>query len=214
MPEPTTTITDPATQTPSTQPAAEPATPKTFDDFLAENKDWQSEFDRRTQKALTTAKTGWDSEQKVIIDARDKDLSDLQEKMKNFEGTQAEFDTLKTKYADEAKLWADKEKAQAYEFAVKSSAGEIEFTSKAAKSYFIDQAVKAGMKMAEDGSILGFTDFVKQYKTNDPTAIKVAEEPAPNTKPAPTFVAPTSTAPQADANPFTFKFAGVRPIKK
>ena len=42
--------------------------PLTFDQLLASNRDYQSEFDRKVTQALTTAKQNWDREQAESVD--------------------------------------------------------------------------------------------------------------------------------------------------
>lgn len=53
--------------------ADEGAEQKSFDDWLAENKEFQAEFDRRNDKAIKTAKANWEKEkQQEIKDAKTK----------------------------------------------------------------------------------------------------------------------------------------------
>ena len=55
---------------------------KTFDEML-ENKEYQSEFDKRVQKAIATAKSKWDKEQLEIKDSKDNsEINELKEQVR------------------------------------------------------------------------------------------------------------------------------------
>ena len=57
-------------QIPGNEPGTEPKVqPPSFDEVL-QNKDYQSEFDRRVNKAIETAKGGWDAELETIVQNR------------------------------------------------------------------------------------------------------------------------------------------------
>ena len=54
-------------QIPGNEPGTEPKVqPPSFDEVL-QNKDYQSEFDRRVNKAIETAKGGWDAELETLV---------------------------------------------------------------------------------------------------------------------------------------------------
>ncbi len=132
------------------------------------------------------------------IAQRDKDMKALNDKLTAAQAdagkltdAQTALADLQTKYAADQKEWEAKQAAQAYEFAVKSRAGEMKFSSKAAKNDFVRSALEKKMQLEGD-SILGFDDFTKAYREADPSAF-VSEEPA---KPQPTITVPGKSAPQ------------------
>ena len=131
------------------------------------------------------------------IKQRDADLTAMRDKLTAAQadaGKRTEAQTalsdLQAKYAADQKAWDEQKAAQAYEFAVKSKAGELKFSSNAAKNDFIRSAIEKGMKLDGD-TILGFEDFKKAYMDADPTAF-VPEEPA---KPSPTITLPGKSTP-------------------
>lgn len=131
------------------------------------------------------------------IKQRDADLTAMRDKLTAAQAdagklteAQTALSDLQAKYAADQKAWDEQKAAQAYEFAVKSKAGELKFSSNAAKNDFIRSAIEKGMKL--DGeTILGFEDFKKAYMDADPTAF-VPEEPA---KPFPTITLPGKSTP-------------------
>ena len=120
---------------------------------------------------------------------------------------------LQGKYDSERKEWENREKQQRYEFAVKTAAAGLKFSSDAAKNYFVSQAIGAGLKMSDkDGSLLGFSEYAAQYKESDPGAFAPDEPPKP-AEPVPSVVTGTNAGngtPNA-AQGFHFNFTGVRP---
>lgn len=103
---------------------------------------------------------------------------------------QTALNDLQAKYAADQKAWNEQKAAQAYEFAVKSKAGELKFSSNAAKNDFIRSALEKKMQLDGD-RIFGFDDFIKAYREADPSAF-VPDEPA---KPQPTITIPGKSAP-------------------
>lgn len=131
------------------------------------------------------------------IKQRDADLTAMRDKLTAAQAdagklteAQTALADLQAKYAADQKAWDEQKAAQAYEFAVKSKAGELKFSSNAAKNDFIRSAIEKGMKLDGD-TILGFEDFKKAYMDADPTAF-VPEEPA---KPSPTITLPGKSTP-------------------
>lgn len=131
------------------------------------------------------------------IKQRDADLTAMRDKLTAAQAdagklteAQTALSDLQAKYAADQKAWDEQKAAQAYEFAVKSKAGELKFSSNAAKNDFIRSAIEKGMKLDGD-TILGFEDFKKAYIDADPTAF-VPEEPA---KPSPTITLPGKSTP-------------------
>lgn len=130
---------------------------------------------------------------------RDSDLTTLKEQLTAAQAdagkladAQRALADMQTSYNADRQAWEKQRAAQAYEFAVKSRAGELKFSSNAAKNDFVRSAIEKGMKL--DGeAILGFEDFLKAYKDSDPGAFMT--EPAPQG--APTVVLPSGTNPPA-----------------
>lgn len=153
---------------------------------------------------------------------RDADMNDLNNKL-----TAAQADTgklteaqdalkaLQSKYDTDKQAWEANNAKQAYEFAVKTAAGKLHFSSAAAQRDFVRGAIDAGFKM--DGeTIIGFSDYVEKYKTDDPTAFvqeqaTPPETPPPDETPAPSIVLPKSGGGTPDTNEFNFGFHSVRP---
>lgn len=117
------------------------------------------------------------------IDQRDKDLADLQAKLKDA-GTdttklaelQAQFDTLQTQYTEATETYNKQLAQQKYEFAVKEFANSKEFTSHAAKRDFVRSLIDENLKMKGD-TIIGADDFVKVYTEENADAFVTKKEP-------------------------------------
>ena len=131
------------------------------------------------------------------IKQRDADLTAMRDKFNAAQAdagklteAQTALSDLQAKYAADQKAWDEQKKAQAYEFAVRSKAGEMKFTSNAAKNDFVRSAIEKGMQLDGD-KILGFDDFAKAYRDADPSAF-VSDEPQ---KPQPTISLPTKSSP-------------------
>lgn len=137
------------------------------------------------------------------IAQRDTDLAGLNEQLTAAQAdagqlaeAQKQLSALQSKYDKDSKAWEAKNAQQAYEYAVRSKAGELKFTSAAAKKDFIREAIAQGFKMDGD-TLMGYTDFVAKYQENDPGAF-VKEMPAADPKPAdptPTIVLPGKSNP-------------------
>ncbi|MBO6268032.1 MAG: phage scaffolding protein [Clostridium sp.] len=137
------------------------------------------------------------------IAQRDTDLAGLNEQLTAAQAdagqlaeAQKQLSALQSKYDKDSKAWEAKNAQQAYEYAVRSKAGELKFTSAAAKKDFIREAIAQGFKMNGD-TLMGYTDFVAKYQENDPGAF-VKETPAADPKPAdptPTIVLPGKSNP-------------------
>lgn len=164
------------------------------------------------------------------LDARDADIKDLQGKLaaaqtdagKLTEATQ-QLNGLQAKYDAERQEWAQKQAQQAYEFAVKSKASELKFSSAAARKDFVREAIAAQLKMDGD-TILGYNDFVDKYKAGDPQAFVTETPPTQETgagagagqetTPPPVITLPKNTPKGPEPGTFGFHFAGVRPAPK
>ena len=69
------------------------------------------------------------------------------------------------------------------QYAAASAADALHFTSESAKKAFLSDLAAKKLPLQDDGKLLGFDDFVKEYKGADPDAF------APD-KPAPTVTVP------------------------
>lgn len=159
------------------------------------------------------------------ISQRDTDMTGLQEKLTAAQADkdklatmQTELSGLQSKYEADKQAWGAQIAAQAYEFAVKTEASKLKFTSAAAQRDFVRGAIDKQMQMEND-KILGFTDYVEAYRQSDPGAF-VVEPPAQQPQPrddgnegskTPQIVLPKGQKPEPDKNAFSFHFNGVRP---
>lgn len=155
------------------------------------------------------------------ISQRDKDMSELQEKLTAAQAdagrlseAQSALTNLQSKYSADQQAWQQKQQKQAYEFMIRERANGIKFSSPAAKRDFIREAT--GKEFKIDGeSLLGYDDFTAKYKAENPGAIVEPEadpNPAPALSPAPTIVMPKTNPPApSEKSVFGFHFNGVRP---
>lgn len=118
------------------------------------------------------------------IGKRDADIATLRTSLEaaqadagKLAGVQQTLTALQTQYADDKAKYEKRISDQQYEFRVKERANELQFSSGAAKKAFVQEAISKGFKM--DGEkLLGYDDYVAQYKANDPGAF-VADNPNP-----------------------------------
>lgn len=154
------------------------------------------------------------------IKLRDTDLANLRQQLQDAGNDTTKLGELNTRFSDlqkqydkDTKAYQKQLKDQAYKFAVTEFANQQTFTSQAAKRDFISSMLAKNLQMEND-ALIGATDFMTAYATENADAFKPAQptEP-PVTKPH--FV--DTTKPQAgggdDANAFQFNFVGVRPHK-
>ena len=141
-----------------------------------------------TKTDLDALQAKYDSDSKAWQDKYNTDSKAWQEKY------DTDSKAWQTKYDDGEKAWNDRFNQQAYEFAVKSKAGGLKFTSEAAKRDFIRAAIDKKLQM--DGETLtGYDEFLEEYRTNDPGALVVeTAEPEPARQPEPTIVMPSNPA--------------------
>lgn len=110
------------------------------------------------------------------ISAREKDVEDLNNKLKEagqskdkLTSLQTELDNLNKTYADEKAEFEKKLASQQYEFLVKEKVSGLKFSSNSAKKAFTAEVLNQGLQV-KDGSLLGFDDFVKKYQEDDASA--------------------------------------------
>ena len=149
------------------------------------------------------------------VTQRDTDLTDLQARLtaaqadatKLTEAQQA-LTALQSKYDTDKQSYADRLAKQSYEFAVREKANSLHFSSGSAKRAFIADAIAKEFKQDGD-NLLGYEEFVNNYKQSDPSAFAVETPPEPTTPP-PQITMPTGTKPNPDTSGFSFHFNGVR----
>ena len=180
----------------------------TFEEMLATNG-YRNEYDRHITGAVQTNAEKMQKQFDELLAKRDTDLLELQEKLKGFEGTDTAFKELQAKYQTESEQSKAMLEKQAYEFAIKLATNDVKFSSKSAKDYFTMKAIEKGLKMGKDGNVLGFDDFVKEYKEQDPQSF-IPDEPKQETStPQPTFTR-THEQTTTNSNPFSFLMDGVK----
>jgi hypothetical protein len=155
------------------------------------------------------------------IKARDTDLASLRQQLQDA-GSDADklgelntkFTELQKQYDKDTKSYQKQLRDQAYKHAVTDFANQQAFTSQAAKRDFITSMLGKNLQMEND-VIIGASDFMTAYATENADAFKPAvPETPPTSTPKPHFV--DSTNPPANnsgdnASPFNFNFVGVRP---
>ena len=125
------------------------------------------------------------------ITQRDTDISDLQGKLTAAQAdatklteVQTQLTGLQTKYTKDQQTWAEKVAKQRKEFMVRERAGDLRFSSAAAKRDFIGQA--NGKDFQLDGeTLMGYEDFLAKYRAENPGALIDEQPPAPTPDPAP-----------------------------
>lgn len=122
----------------------------------------------------------------ATLGSRDSDLTELRKQLQEAEDgyikvqeLNAAIKDLQGKYDEDTKAYKEQLSKQAYEFAVKDYASELEFSSQAAKRDFIQSMLDAELKMGKDGKLLGMDDFKKNYEKENKDAF-VSQAPADN----------------------------------
>lgn len=111
---------------------------------------------------------------------RDAARTQLADANKKLEGYDPEW---KTKAEQAQQKAAAQVSALKADYAAENAAAGLKFSSASAKKAFLADLKAKGLALQDDGKLLGFEDFVKDYKTTDPNAF------APD-KPAPTITVP------------------------
>ncbi len=123
----------------------------------------------RQKQTITTLTTERDAARTQLADAN-----------KKLEGYDPEW---KTKAEQAEQKAAAQVSALKADYAAENAAAGLKFSSASAKKAFLADLKAKGLTLQDDGKLLGFEDFVKDYKTTDPDAF------APD-KPAPTITVP------------------------
>lgn len=111
---------------------------------------------------------------------RDAARTQLADANKKLEGYDPDW---KQKATDAEQKAAAQVSALKADYAAENAAAGLKFSSASAKKAFLAELKGKGLALQNDGKLLGFEDFVKEYKTSDPDAF------APD-KPAPTVTVP------------------------
>ena len=136
-----------------------------------------------TIAALTTERDGL----KGQVADRDKDIKDLQEQVKGNEGISQRLMDLQAKYDTDTKDLQKKLDDQADEHATEVGFAGVEFSSDLARRAAIAEFRAKGYKRGQDGKYAELPGYLEQLKKDQPGAFKAAEQPKPETPPAPTF---------------------------
>lgn len=111
---------------------------------------------------------------------RDTARNQLSEANKKLEGYDPEW---KQKAADAEKNAAAQISAMKADYAAENAAAGLKFSSTSARKAVIADLKAKGLALQDDGKLMGFDEFLTQYKGSDPDAF------APD-KPAPTITVP------------------------
>ena len=98
----------------------------------------------------------------------------LQEANAKLEGYDPEW---KQKAADAEQKAAAQVSALKADYAAENAAAGLKFSSASAKKAFLAELKDKGLALQDDGKLLGFDDFAKSYRENDPGAFLPDEKP-------------------------------------
>ena len=129
----------------------------TIDKIMAENGN-DIERVKKTEQARFETERGQLNEQisnlQGQLNTRDTDLSNLNEQLTaaqadagKLTAAQTALTDLQTKYETEKKDWEARTAKQAYEYAVKTATGRLNFTSTAARREFERGVIEKGLQM-------------------------------------------------------------------
>jgi hypothetical protein len=101
-------------------------------------------------------------------------LEEANEQIESFKGmdidsVKAAADEWKTKFETAQKESEDKLNRMQYEYAIKDKVNGIKFSSESAKKAFVSDALSKDFTI-ENGNVLGFDDYVTEYKAQDSAA--------------------------------------------
>ena len=137
-------------------------------------------------------------------------LGEATTKNSGYKKVEEELASLQTKYESDKNSWEEKLKQQNYSFLVKEKVNGLKFTSESAKEVFVNKIISKGLPVEND-KIIGFDDYVNEYKNIDPKAFEAEED-----KPNPSFVNPNQNNDNnlpKDKNVFNFGFTPIRKSK-
>lgn len=139
-----------------------------IDKAVSENYKTVNEFTTKVEK-LESERDSWKDQYNGARASLDK-----------FDG--ADIDALKKQFTDAQKRAEDAENtfkqqmaARDYSDAVKATVADVKFSSGAAQRDFINQLQAKNLPL-EGGKLLGYTDFLEEYKKDNPDALKGEED--------------------------------------
>lgn len=163
---------------------------KDFEKSFFEHFKSQGEVAKKSE-ALKTLQAKYDED----IKAKDDALAELQKQLNSEDSAAKKVEKLNSRIAElqEESKKAKEEydaamEAAKYKSAVNELVSDLKFSSPSAKELFTMKLNEKKLKFGEDGNLMGFNDFVKDYKSFDANAF--VENDSDNA--APKFSAPTS----------------------
>lgn len=123
----------------------------------------------------------------------------------DIDGIKARAGEWEAKYNADTQALKDQLAAANYSFAAKEAVAGLKFTSESARKAFVADLTAKKLPLQE-GKLLGFEDFAKSYKDQDPDAF-IPE----NAGKMPVFSKGTGGSAGQIGPDFAFSFAGVRP---
>lgn len=145
---------------------------KDFEKDLLKNYKTIAEYDAIKE----TLKTTQDD-----LKSRNDDLEEVRKQLAESGGDKEALEKANKSLAELQKTYDDKTKEyetnlakKDYEFAIKEKVSALSFTSNAAKKQFTNDVIAKGLKL-ENGEILGFDDYVEEYKKSDEGVFKATE---------------------------------------
>ena len=107
------------------------------------------------------------------INTRNSDIEELEKKLgqegdsaEKLKEVQDELEAYKVKYKEATDKYESELEQSKYEFAVREQCSGLKFSSQAGKNQFIKELIDSKLELKE-GKLLGFDDFVKDYKEKD-----------------------------------------------
>lgn len=122
-------------------------------------------------EALENDKSELTKKYKSDISTRDTDLNTLKEQLKDNEALKNQLDELQQSYEKSTKDYEQNIQKMRYENTIKELVNNINFSSNAAKKSFMSDVLSSDLPL-QDGKVLGFDDFVENYKKTDADAFK------------------------------------------
>ena len=109
-----------------------------------------------------------------------KQLNDANEKIKGFadinvEDLKKSISDWETKYNTDTENLKKEISKKDYDFKLNDIVKDLQFSSNGAKKAFIEDLKAKELKL-EDGKLIGYSDFLKSYKENDPDAFKKEDD--------------------------------------
>ena len=134
------------------------------------------------------------------VQALNAQLQEAGNDVEALQGLQERFAALQQKYDEDAEAYEEQLSRQAREFAVKEYAATKEFTSDAAKKYYIEQLTNSeDVDFNRKGELEGMEDFDARFAEENANAFYVKPEEPEQKLPEPEMPKPKFTAPTPGA---------------